>query len=189
MKQRIARWLLRLRGWQIEGEKPEYRRYVLIAAPHTSNWDFPLMLAFAAAFGIKVQWFAKHSLFCPPFGWIMRALGGIPVIRHQNSNLVDALVESFKLEADLALVVPTEGTRTRVEYWKSGFYHIARRAGVPIVPSFLDYARKRGGFGPAMLTTDNIQADMAYFREFYKDMLGKFPEQFGPVRLREEQTP
>ena len=141
MKKWIARWFLRLAGWTIEGERPAHSRFVLIAAPHTSNWDFPYMLAYAAVFDIKVSWLAKHSLFFPPAGWIMRALGGIPVVRHKNSNVVGQMVDAFNKTDELALVVPTEGTRKRVEYWKSGFYHIASGAGVPIVPSYLDYKR------------------------------------------------
>ena len=121
-------------------------------------------------------------------GWIMRALGGIPVARHRSGNLVDTLVESFASRAKLALVVPTEGTRARADYWRSGFYHIARKAGVPIVPSFLDYGSKRGGFGPALETCGELTEDMNYLREFYRGMQGKFPEQFGPVRLREEDA-
>ena len=86
MKKRVARWLLDLSGWKLVGSQPPHSHYVLIAAPHTSNWDFPLMLLFAAAFEIKVSWMAKHSLFHPPMGWIMRALGGIPIIRHRQGN-------------------------------------------------------------------------------------------------------
>lgn len=186
MKKRFARWLLHLAGWQLEGERPTFDSYVLIAAPHTSNWDFPLMLAFAAAFDIKVTWMAKHSLFFPPLGWIMRALGGMPIIRHESNKVVDLMVEAFRDIPRLVLVVPTEGTRERTEYWKSGFYHIARQAGVPIVPSFLDFGRKRGGFGPALITGAVVGEDMQYFRDFYADMQGKFPENVGPVRLREE---
>lgn len=189
MKRRLARWLLQLLGWQLDGARPEHDRYVLIAAPHTSNWDFPYMLVFAAAFDIKVTWMAKHSLFFPPVGWIMRAMGGMPIFRHQNRNVVDSMVEVFKTVPQLVLVVPAEGTRRRAEYWKSGFYHIARQAGVPIVPSFLDFGRKRGGFGPALETTGDVRADMQYFRDFYLGMKGKFPEQFGPIRLKEEQGP
>ena len=132
MKKWIARWFLRLGGWQIEGERPEYKRFVLIAAPHTSNWDFPYMLACAALFDIKVRWLAKHSLFFPPVGWLMRALGGIPVVRHQNSNVVADMVTAFNSKDELALVVRTEGTRARTEYWKSGFYHIARVPAYPL---------------------------------------------------------
>ncbi len=187
MKQWLARRLLRLLGWTLEGEKPAQQRYVLIAAPHTSNWDFPLMLAFAAAFDIRVTWMAKHSLFFPPVGWIMRALGGMPIVRHENQNVVDGMVETFSRSQNLVLVVPTEGTRARAEYWKSGFYHIARQAKVPIVPSFLDFGQRRGGFGPALETSGDVRLDMQYFRDFYEGMKGKFPEQFGPVRLRDEE--
>lgn len=187
MKQRFARWLLQLFGWKLEGPRPVLERYVLIAAPHTSNWDFPLMLAFAAAFDIKVTWMAKHSLFLPPFGWLMRLLGGMPVFRHENRNVVDAMVDVFGKVNQLVLVVPTEGTRERTQHWKSGFYHIARQAGVPIVPSFLDFGQKRGGFGPALAMTGDVGRDMQYFRDFYAGMTGKFPAQVGPIRLREEE--
>jgi len=186
MKKTLARWLLRVTGWQTVGTRPTCDHYVLIAAPHTSNWDFPLMLIFAAAFDIKVTWMAKHSLFYPPMGWIMRALGGMPIIRHRNQNVVAAMVAAFDTVPHLVLVVPTEGTREKSEYWKSGFYHIARQAGVPIVPSFLDFGRKCGGFGPALAISGDVRSDMQYFRNFYRGMKGKFPDQFGPVRLSEE---
>lgn len=186
MKQSLARWLLRTLGWRIEGERPGHDRYVLIAAPHTSNWDLPLMLAFGAAFDLKITWMAKHSLFFPPLGWILRGLGGMPVYRHENRNVVDGMVEVLRSARRLVLVVPTEGTREWTEYWKSGFYHIARKAGVPIVPSFLDFGQKRGGFGPALLPSGDVITDMQYFRDFYRGMQGKFSGQFGPVRLREE---
>ena len=186
MKKWLARWFLERGGWTVDGKAPEPKSFVLIAAPHTSNWDLPYLLAFAALFDIKISWLAKHSLFYPPIGWIMRALGGIPIVRHKNSNVVGAMVSVFKSRQNLVLVVPTEGTRARAEYWKSGFYHIAMGAGVPIVPSYLDYGNKRGGFGPALMPTGDIAADMAYFRELYSDKTGKFPALFGPVRLREE---
>ena len=188
MKRHLARWLLGLWGWRLEGSRPLCDRYVLIAAPHTSNWDFPYMLLFAAAFDIRVTWMAKHSLFIPPLGWLMRALGGIPIVRHENRNVVGAMVEAFAGGGPLVLVVPTEGTRERAEYWKSGFYHIARQAQVPIVPSFLDFGDRRGGFGPPLETSSDLGEDMGYLRDFYAPMRGKFPGQFGPVRLREEQA-
>jgi 1-acyl-sn-glycerol-3-phosphate acyltransferase len=188
MKKRLARWLLHLTGWQLVGTRPQCDHYVLIAAPHTSNWDFPLMLIFAAAFDIRVTWMAKHSLFYPPMGWIMRALGGMPITRNRNQNVVAAMVAAFETAPHLVLLVPTEGTREKSEYWKSGFYHIARQAGVPIVPSFLDFGSKRGGFGPALVTGQSVTLDMQYFRDFYLDMQGKHAAQFGPVKLREEDT-
>jgi 1-acyl-sn-glycerol-3-phosphate acyltransferase len=186
VKQKLATWLLRTLGWRIDGAPPELSQYVLIAAPHTSNWDLPLMLAYGAAFGIKIKWMAKHSLFWPPLGWILRPLGGMPIVRHEKRNVVDSMAEVFTSNKRLVLVVPTEGTRERAEYWKSGFYHIAAKAEVPIVPSYLDFGQKRGGFGPPLFPTGEIGADMQYFREFYRDKAGKFPDQFGPVRLKEE---
>ncbi len=186
MKKWLAHWLLKRGGWKIEGQPPADKHFVLIAAPHTSNWDLLYLLAFAAVFDVRISWLAKHSLFYPPMGWVMRLLGGIPIVRHKNSNVVDAMVEEFNTRSELVLVVPTEGTRARVEHWKSGFYHIAVGAGVPIVPSYLDYGNKRGGFGPPLTPAGDMVSDMQYFREFYGDKIGKFPELFGPVRLREE---
>jgi 1-acyl-sn-glycerol-3-phosphate acyltransferase len=188
MKKSLARWFLRRGGWRIEGERPPYDSFVLIAAPHTSNWDFPYMLAFATLFDIKISWLAKHSLFYPPMGWITRVLGGIPIERHKNSNVVAELVDLLKNDPKLVLAVPAEGTRSYSDYWKSGFYHIARGAGVPIVPSYLDYGQRRGGFGPALIPTDDVKADMDYLREFYGPMMGKHPELFSPIRLREEEV-
>jgi len=120
-------------------------------------------------------------------GWVMRALGGVPIVRHENNNVVDDMVEVFNARRELVLVVPTEGTRARTEFWRSGFYHIAVGAGVPIVPSYLDFGNKRGGFAQALIPTGNLKADMDYFRTVYADKTGKFPQFFGPVKLREER--
>ncbi len=188
MRRLLATTVLRLLGWKMGGTRPAEDRYVLIAAPHTSNWDFALMLLFAFAFDIKVTWMAKHSLFYPPMGWIMKALGGMPIVRHRNQKVVDSMVDMFARLRNLVLVVPTEGTRGRAEHWKSGFYHIALQSRVPIVPSFLDFGSKTGGFGPLMQPTGNVALDMDYFRQFYAGMRGKFPENFGPIRLQEEIT-
>ena len=186
MAKLVARWFLKLTGWKAEGTRPHERRFVLIAAPHTSNWDLPYLLAFATIFDIKISWMGKHALFHPPMGWIMRLLGGIPVVRHKRGNMVSELADAFGRSDSLALVVPAEGTRGYVPHWKSGFYHIARAADVPIVPSYLDYARRRGGFGPSLYPTGNIADDMDDLRGFYADKTGKYPEQFGEVRLKEE---
>jgi len=144
------------------------------------------MLAYAVLFELRISWLGKHKLFKPPFGWIMRALGGVPIVRHKNENTVSAMAGAFTDNENLIVVIPAEGTRKRVEYWKSGFYHIALQAGVPIVPSFLDYGKKRGGFGPALIPTGDIPQDMQSLRDFYAPMKGKFADKFGPVRLREE---
>jgi 1-acyl-sn-glycerol-3-phosphate acyltransferase len=186
LRKLIARAFLWLTGWRPEGARPVAPRYVLIAAPHTSNWDLAYLLALAEVFDVRVSWMGKHSLFRPPLGFVMRRVGGIPVVRHKRGNLVAAVAKLFTEHAELALVVPAEGTRAYVPHWKSGFYHIARSAQVPIVLGYLDYARKRGGFGPALLPTGDLRKDMDEIRDFYADKTGKYPDQFGAIRLKEE---
>ena len=189
-KRRVRRWLARLflwaTGWKPEGERPAAERYVLIAAPHTTNWDFPYLLAFAEHFGLTISWLGKASLFRAPLGPLMRALGGIPIERSRSENRVAEMAQVFVDREALGLVVPAEATRSRAEYWKSGFYYIALTAGVPVVMSYLDYSRKRGGFGPAFMPSGDVARDMDAVRAFYADKKGKYPDAFGPVRLREE---
>lgn len=186
----MAKWLARaflgITGWKLEGVKPSVGKFVLVAAPHTSNWDLAYMLALSVLCDIKLQWMGKHVLFRPPLGWLMRPLGGIPVVRHRAGNLVEELATRFKESESLALVVPAEGTRSRAPHWKSGFYHIARAADVPVLLGYLDYPRKRGGFGPALELSGDVSADMDEIRSFYADKIGKYPDLFGDVRLKEE---
>jgi 1-acyl-sn-glycerol-3-phosphate acyltransferase len=182
----LARWFLRLTGWEAEGARPSVSRFVLVAAPHTSNWDLAFLLALAAGFDLRLSWMGKHQLFKPPFGWLMRWTGGIPIVRHQRGGMVEQAARSFAGAEKLVLVVPAEGTRGRVDCWKSGFYHIARSANVPIVLGYLDYRRRRGGFGPSIEATGDVGADMDKIRAFYADKVGRFPDQFGEVRLQEE---
>ena len=186
MTRLLARLFLALTGWKPEGARPSARRYVLIAAPHTSNWDLAYLLAFAALFRVRMSFMAKHTLFRGPMGWAMRRLGGVPVRRHRRENVVEQMAAVLDASSDLALVVPAEATRAYVPHWKSGFYHIAVKAQVPIVLSFLDYERKRGGFGPEIVPTRSLSEDMDAIRDFYADKQGKFPENFGVVRLKEE---
>ncbi|MFQ5351483.1 MAG: lysophospholipid acyltransferase family protein [Candidatus Binatia bacterium] len=182
----FARWFLKLSGWEAVGARPRERRFVLIAAPHTTNWDLAYLLAFAATFDVKISWMGKDTLFRPPLGWLMRRLGGIAIDRRRRGNIVSHMARAFEESESLALVVPAEGTRKHVPYWKSGFYHIASSADVPIVPAYLDYARRQGGFGPALRPTGNLRSDMDKIREFYADKVGKYPDQGGDIRLREE---
>jgi 1-acyl-sn-glycerol-3-phosphate acyltransferase len=186
VRKSVARAFLRATGWEPEGSRPTPPKFVLIAAPHTSNWDLAYLLALSEMFDLRVSWLGKHTLFYPPLGWAMRPLGGIPVVRHKRSNLVTQVAELFAKRDRLALVVPAEGTRGYAEYWKSGFYRIAQAAQVPIVFGYLDYARKRGGFGGSLIPSGDLRADMDVIRAFYANRVGKFPDQFGPVRLREE---
>jgi len=184
----LARAWLRLTGWAPEGELPAAAHFVLIAAPHTSNWDLAYLLALAEVYGLRVSWMGKHTLFRPPLGALFRALGGIPIRRHERGDRVAVMAAEFAHRERFALVVPSEATRSWAPYLKSGFYHIARRAGVPIVLGFLDYHRRRGGFGPSLRPTGDLAKDMDVIRAFYADKVGKHPAQFGPVRLREEEA-
>ncbi len=183
----IGRLATALFRWKPEGELPKDPRFVLIAAPHTSNWDFFFFLTIAwGHYKVQPNWMGKAELFKGWRGPIMRALGGVSVKRDRRNNLVQQLAEKFATAQKLILTVPAEGTRGKREYWKSGFYRIAEGAQVPIVPGFLDYARRRGGFGPSFVPTGDMTADMDRLRAFYKDVQGKFPEKFTLPRLPEE---
>jgi 1-acyl-sn-glycerol-3-phosphate acyltransferase len=188
LAQLIGRLYLRAFGWRLAGTLP-CRRAVVIAAPHTSNWDLPFMLAVSYALGVKPSWLGKRELFGPPFGWFLRLLGGISVDRRAPQGLVGEAVARFGEHDDLFLVIPPSGTRARAPYWKSGFYHVARGAGVPIVCAYLDYRARVGGIGLSFVPSTSIGADMDRIRAFYADKQAKFPAQMTPVRLREEEEP
>ena len=187
MKRTLGRLVLRLTGWRLVGEIPVAPKYVVIAAPHTSNWDFFYLLALSWSVGVDLSWLGKHTLFPPLLRGLARWLGGIPVRRDQRNDLVNQMAELFASRERLILTVPAEGTRERVEYWKSGFYHIARAAKVPIMPGFLDYPSRRGGFGPPLDPTGDVAADMDVLRAFYADKVGRHPDQQGSGKLREEE--
>ena len=189
MLSRIARFILSMIGWRAAGVRPAEARYVLIAAPHTSNWDFPLMLLCGIALGVWPAWVGKHTLFTPPLGWLMRALRGIPIDRRAASNMVEQLAARFTHANTLALVMPPEGTRSHAPHWKSGFYHVACSAGVPIGLGYLDYARREGGIGAPFLPTGDLRADMDHIRAFYADKQGRHPQMQGPIRLPAEDAP
>ena len=187
MHQFIIRHVLRSLGWRLEGEAPRLDKYVLIMAPHTSNWDFPLMLAARIEFGVSAAWMGKASLFRWPFGGLLRALGGISVDRSNRNDAVQQIATAILRADRMVVAIPPEGTRKHTEYWKSGFYHIAQSAQVPIVLTYLDYGRKRAGFGPALDSKLPAKALMAEARAFYQTITPKYPECFGPVRLQQEE--
>ncbi|MFZ2988837.1 lysophospholipid acyltransferase family protein [Ideonella sp.] len=171
---------LRLRGWQIEGSlPPDARKAVLIAAPHTSNWDLPYTLMVAFTLRLNVYWMGKQQIFRWPFGGLMRWLGGISVNREQSTNLVAASAAALR-EADgpLQLIVPPEGTRRKVREWRTGFYWIAHQAQVPIIMAYMDYSAKRSGLGPLFEPTGDLDADMARIKAFYAPFKGRNAEQF-----------
>ncbi len=171
---------LKLTGWKVEGSLPAgVSKCVLIAAPHTSNWDLPYTLMVSFALRLNVYWMGKQSIFNQPFRGVMMWLGGIPVNREQANNLVAASAEAL-VQADgvVQLIVPPEGTRSKSRYWKTGFYYIALGAKVPILMAYLDYAEKRGGLGPALQPSGDIDKDMAIVKAFYAPIKGKHTDRF-----------
>lgn len=188
MLKTAARLCLERTGWSVHSELPPGTdKFVVIAAPHTSNWDFPLALAVAAVLEVKFYFVGKHTLFRPPFGGLMRKLGGIPVHRQKTKNFVAQVVEIIKGADRIALAIAPEGTRSRSEYWRSGFYHIARGAGVPIVPGYVDYKSKTGGLGAPIDPSQPKEAVMDQVRAFYADKSARRPELYTEPRLRDER--
>lgn len=184
----IGALYLRVLGWRVEGALPAGGKGVVIAAPHTSNWDMPAMLAVAYVLGIEPAWLGKRELFRWPFGIFMRWLGGIAVVRSERQNMVQQVAAKFEAAESLWVVIPPSATRSRATHWKSGFYHIARAADVPIVCAFLDYGGRVTGIGPSFVPTGDVRADMAIIRRFYEGMQGKYPQQTTPPRLLEEDA-
>jgi len=182
----LARFFLYLTGWEAVGERAADKRIVLVAAPHTSNWDLAYLLAITRALDVKVSWLGKHSMFWWPIGPILRALGGVPVRRDRPEKVVEQIVRVFDEAETLTLTITPEGTRSYTPYWKSGFYRIAKAAGVPIQLAYGDYARRRGGFGPTFTPSDDVRADMAKIRAFFAGVVARHPDQVGEIRLREE---
>lgn len=173
---------LRITGWRIEGRLPaEASKAVLIAAPHTSNWDLPYTLMVAFVLNLQIYWMGKQELFRWPFGPVMRWLGGLPVDRSRSTNLVLASAAAIhQAEGPLQLIVPPEGTRSKVREWKTGFYWIARTAKVPIVMAYMDFSAKRSGLGPLFHPGDDMEADMRAIRSFYAPFKGRRAELFDP---------
>jgi 1-acyl-sn-glycerol-3-phosphate acyltransferase len=175
----ISRIILRLWGWKAEGYEKLHHlpKYVLAIGPHTSNWDFPLGVLVRSAYGLhKVRFLGKESLFRFPYGWIFRALGGYPVVRGKHVRQVDSYVEAFQSHDEFAIVIAPEGTRKKVARLKTGYYFIAKKAGVPIVPSIMNYERKVVEFYDPVYPTDDEQADLDRFEAFFRDRPGKYRE-------------
>ena len=173
--QRASRIILGLAGWRTEGRLPSIPKFVLVGAPHTSNWDLPFTLLFAFAFKARIRWMGKEAIFRRPFNRLFKYLGGIPVTRSRSDNRVQQSIRQFSRNDQLILTIAPAGTRRHVLRWKTGFYHIACGAGVPIALGFLDYRRKVGGIGPLVHPSGNMMADMETIQAFYESVTGKHP--------------
>ncbi|UCD91116.1 MAG: lysophospholipid acyltransferase family protein [Desulfobacterales bacterium] len=185
----FVRWFsvffLWITGWRTEGQFPVIPRFVLVAAPHTSNWDLPYGLFSIFVFKAKIYWLGKEAIFRMPLKGFFKWLGGIPVDRSKSSNVVTQSIKQFHENERLILAITPAGTRKRVKKWKTGFYHIAAGANVPIVLGFLDYKRKVGGIGPVIYPTGDFEADIKTIRAFYDGIIGKYPDKsISPIDKR-----
>ena len=186
LRRRIARVLLRLGRWRTTGELPESA--ILVGAPHTSNWDWVLTLLLAWDYGVTIRLLVKDSLFKGPLGPILRATGAVSLDRERPKATIEALLAEQAASSTFLLGIAAEGTRSRGEYWKSGFYRISQQTGLPITLAFLDAPRRTVGWGPTFHPTGDVRADMDRIRDFYAPVVGIRPEGFTPPRLREEDA-
>ncbi len=180
----FAAFVLKMFGWTFEGEVPSEKKYVLIAAPHTSNWDFILMILYTLMLRMKVNWMGKDSLFRAPFGLFFRALRGIPIDRTKRNRVVSNIAHEYRTRDRLVLIITPEGTRGKTRIWKSGFYHIARDAGVPVALGYVDAPRRVVGIHPELLVpSGDREADLAMIRSVYEGKVGLRAENTGEIRF------
>ena len=184
MLESFSKWLLTLLGWRLDQRLPDTHKYLIIGAFHTSNWDMPLGLLGLWALGLKPRWVAKHTLFRWPLGPFLKAIGGIPVDRRAHTGFIDRIAAAYDACDELVVTIAPEGTRSKTDYWKTGFYYIAIAAKVPIALGYIDYPNKRLGIGGVLNPGGDIEADMAIIRDFYSDKTGLRPENQGEIRLK-----
>lgn len=177
-QRQFARFLLFITGWKLEGEIPKVKKCVIIGAPHTSNWDFFFGMLYKLYYGLNMHFLMKEELFRFPFHWVFRWIGGIPVDRKRHDNLVNRLGREILYADSFYLAIAPEGSRREVMVWKRGFYHIAKKAGVPIVLGYMDYRRKVVGVGPVFYPGGDIDKDMKEIARFYATIQAKYPGNF-----------
>lgn len=184
IRRALARTALTVTRWRTVGEVPD--RGILVGAPHTSNWDWVAMLVLLWSAGVRPRVLVKKELYRGPLGWLFDATGGIPVDRKHPGRLVDQLAAEALADESFLIVLAAEGTRSRGELWKSGFYRLAQQTGLPVALGFIDGPSRTMGFGPTLQVTGDVRADMDLVRAFYADKHGIHPEKRTPPRLREE---
>lgn len=174
----VATAVFRAAGWRFEGALPNCPKFVMIGAPHTSNWDFPLAITALFAMGLHINWMGKHTFVDGPFAPLLHWLGGVSVDRRAPQGMVAQMVAEFEKRDKLVLGIAPEGTRSLVTRWKTGFYHIAHAAQVPIAPFSLDYGRKTIAFFEAVWPSGDMEKDMAHIRHLYDGVIGRHPHLF-----------
>lgn len=184
----VGRSLLAVGGWRIEGALPEAARFVICVGPHTSNWDFVVGYAAKLATGLRASWLGKHTLFTGVLGPVLRWMGGIPVDRRASHGVVEQAAARFREARTLVLAVAPEGTRKPVDRWKTGFYHIARLAAVPIVPVALDWGARKVRIGSSLGVTADEEADLERLMGYFRRVRGRHPERAFPRPADDRMT-
>ncbi len=179
--QALGRLVLRLAGWRFQGDVPHIPKFVIIVAPHTSNWDFVVGVFAMFAKDLRVHWLGKDTLFRMPMNRPLRWLGGRPVKRDVPEGVVREVAATIVAESEFLLALAPEGTRKRVTEWRSGFYRVAESAHVPIVPVWLDYGRREIGIGAPLLPTGDLAGDLARLRALYSSRMARYPARFHDV--------
>ncbi|MEM6343046.1 MAG: 1-acyl-sn-glycerol-3-phosphate acyltransferase [Bacteroidota bacterium] len=172
----LSKWILRLGGWTIANRPPALSKYVIVGGPHTSNWDFVYGIAARNVLHLPIQYLGKDALFRPPYGWFFRSLGGHPVSRTESANRVEIAARLFASKEQFILALAPEGTRSKVERLRTGFYHIAKKAGVPIVMAGIDFGLREFRFSEAFWPSDDMEADMNFIVSFFAQCQAKYPE-------------
>ncbi len=178
--------ILRLCRWQIIGRFSDEPKFITIGAPHTTNWDFVMMLLLKIAVGVDMHWIGKDSLFHAPFGRIMKWSGGIPVNRRSRNNFVDQIVDLFNRRERLVIAITPEGTRSKANYWRTGFYYMALGANAPIQLVGIDYPSRTIEIGPLLMPSGDIEKDFGVIRKFYAEKNGKYPQKQGEILIKPE---
>ena len=178
LMQVIANSLFRVSGWRITGEIPDEKKFIIVVAPHTSNWDFILGLITLFSLKMEIHWMGKHTIFRKPFAGLMKWLGGIPINRTSASGVVNETVTAYKEKEKLIITIAPEGTRQKVDKWKMGFYFIARKAEIPIVIAKLDYGTRHIEFGPTIELTNDRDGDIQQIRDCFNDVTPRHTDRF-----------
>ena len=183
----LAALVLRLAGWRSVYAPPPGPKSVILVYPHTSNWDFPLGVLFSSSHRLNINWAGKDTLFRWPLRRLFLWLGGVPINRRERTGMIGQLAEAFAQNESFQICITPEGTRSKTDHWKTGFYRLAREVGVPVGLAFIDYGNKRIGVDRWVTLSGNEDADLQIFREYYADKTALYPEKAGDIRFNERR--
>lgn len=183
----FAAFVLRLIGWRTVYTLPPGPKSVVIVYPHTSNWDFPIGMLFKMRHSVDLHWAGKDTLFRGPMGWFFRKLGGVPINRREATGMIRQLVETYAQRDRFCICIAPEGTRSKSDHWKTGFYRLALETGLPLGLGFIDYRQKCAGIDRWVQLSGDEEADLEMLRRYYAAKTGLYPEKAGDIRFKERR--